>query len=276
MVNERLQQMYRESDAAVRGRFGANAQERSGEYYSRYVAFVERAAGSPPPPGARLLDAGCGAGWSSFWFARRGYDTVGVDLNASFFEPPPTPGLTLREASALDLPFADESFDVVTMYQTLEHIPDPARALREMLRVCRAGGTVCVVGPNLLSLGQTLREIRNTLRHRPFRRIFVRTPDMQRHPFGNTLPETLASLPRNAGRLLAKSLSRRARFTMRQPDLTPPFVADNDACYLCNPLDLVRFFSAHGADVIQSGAFGRPRLGTLLAAGTWVAARKRQ
>jgi len=103
----------------------------------------------------------------------------------------------------------------------------------------------------------------------------VGTPDMQRHPFGNTLPEALASLPRNAWRLLTKSLSARTHFTMREPDLRPPFVADNDACYLCNPLDLVRFFSAHGADVIQSGAFGRPRLTTLLAAGTWVAARKR-
>ena len=34
-----------------------------------------------PPPPARLLDLGCGAGWTSIFFARRGYEVVGVDIS---------------------------------------------------------------------------------------------------------------------------------------------------------------------------------------------------
>ena len=40
------------------------------------------------------------------------------------------------------LPFPDRSFDVVHAHQVLQHVADPVRALREMRRVCRPGGTV--------------------------------------------------------------------------------------------------------------------------------------
>lgn len=45
--------------------------------------------------------------------------------------------LTAQQASALSLPFADHSFDTVTMLEVLEHIPDTARALAEVCRVAR-------------------------------------------------------------------------------------------------------------------------------------------
>ena len=41
-----------------------------------------------------------------------------------------------------------------------------------------------------------------------------------------------------------KLLSRRATFSMRAPDTNPPFHGDNDSCYLCNPTDLLRYFSS--------------------------------
>jgi SAM-dependent methyltransferase len=40
------------------------------------------------------------------------------------------------------LPYADDSFDVVHAHQVLQHLADPVAALREMRRVCRAGGVV--------------------------------------------------------------------------------------------------------------------------------------
>ena len=45
---------------------------------------------------------------------------------------------------AHDLPFPDGSFDVVHAHQVLQHLADPVRALTELRRVCRPGGTVAV------------------------------------------------------------------------------------------------------------------------------------
>jgi hypothetical protein len=53
-----------------------------------------------------------------------------------------------------------------------------------------------------------------------------------------TVPEILAVCLLRTGRLAGKLISWSSRFTMREPDSVPPFHADNDACYLCNPTDL--------------------------------------
>ena len=73
---------------------------------------------------------------------------------------------------------------------------------------------------------------------------------------------------------MAKSMRRSPHFTMREPDTTPPFHADNDACYLCNPTDLVAFFRSRDFTVERRGKPGRLPLAYLAASGTWVAARK--
>ena len=53
-------------------------------------------------------------------------------------------------ATCYQLPFEDNSFDVVTAMEILEHIEDPAKALLEAKRVCRSGGSVIVTTPNKL------------------------------------------------------------------------------------------------------------------------------
>ena len=61
---------------------------------------------------------------------------------------------------------------------------------------------------------------------------------------------------------------------MREPDITPPFHADNDACYLCNPTDLILYFKRNGFVIERRGNPGRLPLAYLFASGTWVAVRK--
>src|SRR5437763_5973390 len=46
----------------------------------RYLAEMAAVLALLPPPPARLLDLGCGTGWTSVFFARAGYDVVGLDL----------------------------------------------------------------------------------------------------------------------------------------------------------------------------------------------------
>ncbi len=266
---EEQQRIYASSREAVRVR-GMGEMEALA-YYRTYADFVVQ---SSPHAGGRLLDVGCGNGWSAFAFARRGFNVMGVDLNPDAFEPPPHPKLRLQEGSVLSLPFPDASFDLVASYQMLEHVPAPASALREMLRVVRPGGTISIVSPNLLSILSSLRGIVIYVwRNRPLRTILVRSPEMPRHPSGNTLPELVGSLFGNAGRLAGKLMARQPHFSMREPDLKPPFHADNDACYLCNPVDLLKFFRSQGCRILRNGQYNRPPLSWLVTSGTYVTAR---
>lgn len=238
-----------------------------------YVNYLDFIAAHAPP--GRFLDVGCGAGWSTFLAAARGYDSTGVDLNPRAFEPPPGPRLRLEYGSGTDLPFDDESFDAVGAYQTLEHVSDPRQMLNEMVRVTRPGGIVCIVGPNLLSPLVSARAIGwYVWRNRPLLSILLRRGGMPRHPFGNTLPEAVAALGRNLYLIARKVVFGTPEFTLRRPDLRPPFHGDNDAVYLCNPLDLKRHLRECGCQVLRDTALGRPRWTKLITGGTWIAVRK--
>jgi ubiquinone/menaquinone biosynthesis C-methylase UbiE len=104
-------------------------------------------------PGMRLLDVGCGPGSITRGLAERVApgEVIGLDLSretlAAAREEAAARGLqNLRyeEGSVYALPFADASFDIVYAHQVLQHLREPAAALREMLRVLRPGGLVAV------------------------------------------------------------------------------------------------------------------------------------
>ena len=102
-------------------------------------------------PGAvRLLDVGCGTGDDARQMAEVGGRVVGVDNSQIMIAEARqrTAGKELRVefklADALALPFAADSFDGCRADRSLMHVPDPRRALAEMLRVTRPGGRVVV------------------------------------------------------------------------------------------------------------------------------------
>jgi SAM-dependent methyltransferase len=110
------------------------------QWVAKYLSRLLPRAGS-------VLEVGCGPGVMAFAAAReRSTLTVtGVDLSAARFarsiaERPRN--VILREADAVDLPFADGTFDVVYSRLLVEYLSDKQRAVDEMVRVCRAGGTV--------------------------------------------------------------------------------------------------------------------------------------
>lgn len=95
-----------------------------------------------PERGASLLDVGCGTGYFSRRFAHEGYEVTGVDRDPAMLaiaRGAAGPRETYCVADALELPFADESFDYCLSVTALCFMRDERAALREMLRVARRG-----------------------------------------------------------------------------------------------------------------------------------------
>jgi SAM-dependent methyltransferase len=95
-----------------------------------------------------VLDVGCGVGHSYERLAPR--ETVGVDVD-------PDALAGQRRATALAdmraLPFPDGSFSSVVAVQSIEHVPDPERAVAEAARVLEPDGVAVFITPNRLTLG---------------------------------------------------------------------------------------------------------------------------
>jgi demethylmenaquinone methyltransferase/2-methoxy-6-polyprenyl-1,4-benzoquinol methylase len=97
-------------------------------------------------PGERVLDLAAGTGVSTEELARSGATAIGADFSVGMLRAGrrARPSVPLVAADALALPFADNSFDAVTISFGLRNIVDPAAALRELARVTRPGGRLVV------------------------------------------------------------------------------------------------------------------------------------
>jgi ubiquinone/menaquinone biosynthesis C-methylase UbiE len=102
---------------------------------------------------SRILDCGCGPGSITVGLAHWAPDgeTVGIDLGAEQLDGARAlardlgvKNVAFRQGDILDLPFGDDTFDVVFSQTVLFHIPDRQRALAEIKRVLRPGGLVAL------------------------------------------------------------------------------------------------------------------------------------
>ena len=91
------------------------------------------------PKGGSLLDVGCGTGHFSRRFSRSGLSVTGIDPAHAVLKFARTQGddIHYMQGNALELPFADNSFDYTVAVTSLCFIEDPLLALREMWRVTR-------------------------------------------------------------------------------------------------------------------------------------------
>ncbi|WP_136519124.1 MULTISPECIES: demethylmenaquinone methyltransferase [Cellulomonas] len=96
--------------------------------------------------GETVLDLAAGTGTSSEPLADAGVHVVPCDLSTGMLGVGKRrrPDLPFVAGDALHLPFADASFDAVTISFGLRNVPDPDRALAEMLRVTKPGGRLVV------------------------------------------------------------------------------------------------------------------------------------
>jgi ubiquinone/menaquinone biosynthesis C-methylase UbiE len=99
--------------------------------------------------GKKLLDAGCGTGWFSKVAYERGAIVTSMDLGENLLAQVIKKCDSVRVVgSILEIPFPENTFDYVVSSEVIEHTPDPFKAIQEMFRVLKPGGTLILSTPN--------------------------------------------------------------------------------------------------------------------------------
>jgi SAM-dependent methyltransferase len=101
----------------------------------------------------RVLDFGCGGGSFLAEMRAQGWQVTGLDVSAPTVERVRSElGLHVLEGSLPHDELKPESFDVITMWHSLEHVHQPREVLREANRLLAPGGKIIVAVPNIDSL----------------------------------------------------------------------------------------------------------------------------
>jgi 2-polyprenyl-3-methyl-5-hydroxy-6-metoxy-1,4-benzoquinol methylase len=153
---ERLHEMYQEeywtSDRARE--FGYTAYLADADLYRRtYRRRLPVITRRRPAPG-RVLDVGCAAGFFLAVMREEGWETCGVELSERMVRYATTElGLPdVRHGDLLSVELSAGSFDVVTLWDVVEHLEDPAAHLAEARRVLRDDGLLVIETQNVASL----------------------------------------------------------------------------------------------------------------------------
>lgn len=190
--------------------------------FSQFIDYKEK--------NFNILDVGCGAGISTNEIAQKFPNSkiVGIDINEYSIDVARTyfPSIQFDVGSVLNLPYDNNSFDIVVSYAMLEHIPDVKRALFELNRVLNKDGFLIISTPNMLS---------------PFRNLNLFLKNIykkDKHPDGK-----ISSIIKSFYLLYNKSKNNEVEFLYREPVLEDSVFlgSDFDAIYLSNPFDLKKW-----------------------------------
>jgi SAM-dependent methyltransferase len=118
-----------------------------GFFYGEKMRAIHHVA--PDRPFKEILEVGGGrSGLTNFLYPQA--FVTNIDLNPEYASAPNNQQERIRfvHGDATRLPFEDESFDAITMFDLLEHVPDDNKAIAQALRVLRPGGVILISTPN--------------------------------------------------------------------------------------------------------------------------------
>ncbi len=101
----------------------------------------------------KILDVGCAAGYFLESAKNAGFEPYGVELSESFFKETHLKfGDSIYRGTIENIPCKDNFFDVITMFDLLEHVKDPVSTLRRCRKILMPNGVIAAVLPNTSSL----------------------------------------------------------------------------------------------------------------------------
>lgn len=120
-----------------------------GEHVHRYeLAFPYLKSAS------RVLDIACGSGFGSFMLSEKGHSVTGADLSEETIQQCrkefKNARLEFVVADATSLPFANEYFDAIVSFETIEHTTKYREVLSEFKRVLKKDGIILISTPNIV------------------------------------------------------------------------------------------------------------------------------
>ncbi|QNL20567.1 class I SAM-dependent methyltransferase [Hyphobacterium sp. CCMP332] len=112
----------------------------------------------------KILDAGTGTGANSIWLSNYG-EVVSMEFDKDCIDySSQKNGLDYINGSLLELPFTNDSFDLICAFDVIEHIEDHHLAVSEMIRVCKPGGKILITVPAFMHLWSEHDEINHHFR----------------------------------------------------------------------------------------------------------------
>lgn len=128
---------------------GFETEEEACLYLIHLRAYLEAARVAT---GLRVLDIGCNVGYGCRILADTAANVVGVDVSEAAIEEAKKtvdkPNASFLRVNGEVLPFEANEFDVVTAFQLIEHLPDPAPFLEDVWRVLKPEGRFLLTTPN--------------------------------------------------------------------------------------------------------------------------------
>jgi len=136
--------------------------------------------------GTNLLDVGCAQGFFLFHASKAGYSAKGIEISQDAVAYARKEfGLDVESKPFEEVRFAENHFDVVTLWQVLEHVPYPLMMLKEVHRILKPGGLLVVSTPNIGGI--------------PAKILRQRWWDIKRLHINQFATKTLMDVLRNAG-----------------------------------------------------------------------------
>jgi ubiquinone/menaquinone biosynthesis C-methylase UbiE len=97
-------------------------------------------------PPAKLLEIGCGTGNVSSFLSKKKYLVTGFEFYSEAIRRV-WPGFQMVQGDAIKIPFKENSFDVVGLFDLIEHFQDDTKLLKEAVRVVKKGGLIVLTVP---------------------------------------------------------------------------------------------------------------------------------